>query len=138
MYWGFALFVRQTGILEDINKGLLTYVKHAVRKNALSLKSCVHTAHVSFPPQMRASLPPSRQSPASTTKQRYLISCRASRPAGQARTRVCGKAPCRVVKSQRETPAMVACPGGPKTRNLHSPSGTWPCLCRGRGTPGQV
>lgn len=94
---------------------------------------------MSFSPQMRASIPPCRQTPVSTIKQRYLISCPASRLAGLGRThRVSRKParPTRVVQSQGITSAMATCPDAPKTRTLRSHSGTWPCVSKGRETPG--
>lgn len=96
--------------------------------------------HVSFSPQMRALTPPCPPTPVSTTRQRYLISCPASRPAGPSRTdRAHGK-PARTTRVAQERgrgSATATCPEDPKTRHLHSRSGTWSCVFRGRETPGR-
>lgn len=86
---------------------------------------------------MRASSPPCRRTPVSTIKQRYLINCPASRPAGPSRTpRDYGKpaSPTRVF--QRWGVAMATRPEDPKTRNLCSHSEAWRCVFRAREMQG--
>jgi len=97
-----------------------------------------HAEHV-FSPQMRLLFPPCRRTPVSTIRQKYLISCPATRPAGPSGTdRVSGKParPSRVAQRRARGSAMATCPEAPETRHLHTRPGTWSCVFRGRETPG--
>lgn len=96
---------------------------------------CKHTWHMSLSSQMRAPCPPCHQTVtrASIIRQRYLISCPVSRPPFSGRTHSLSR---RAVQSQEATSAMASSPDGLKTRSLRSQSGTWPCVFRGRETPG--
>lgn len=71
---------------------------------------------------MRASNPPCRQTPVSTIRQRYMINCPVSRPAGLVTALKAG--PTGVAKSWKITLAMDTYPYTPKTRSLCSLSGT--------------
>lgn len=105
-----------------------------------NLHPCVISiTYVSFLPQMTALIPTCRRTPVSTIRWRYLISCPVSRLAGPSRTdRMFWKTtrPTRVAQSRGNRSAMATCPEDRKTRRLHSHSGTWSCVFRGRGTPG--
>ena len=95
--------------------------------------------YVSFSPQRRAPIPPCHRTPVSTTRQRYLINCPVSRPSGLSWTHRVIWRPARstrVAQIQERTSAMATCPEDSKTRHLHSRSGIWSCVFRGRETPG--